>query len=166
MCAALEQGGTAVRIRITTLAVLLACAGATCAQADPPADVMQIVREGDIKWTPSRLIPGAHTAVVSGNPTQPGPYVMRVKFTPGTMSPPHFHPETRYIVVLKGTWWVGSGPKWDRDATTPVPAGSLVVHHPNKIHYDGAKDEEVTLQIVGVGPSGTIPVDESGQPKK
>ena len=80
--------------------------------------------------------------------------------------PPHFHPETRYIVVLKGTWWVGSGPKWDRDATTPVPAGSLVVHHPNKIHYDGAKDEEVTLQIVGVGPSGTIPVDESGQPKK
>ena len=155
-----------MRIRITTLAVLLACAGATCARADPPADVMQIVREGDIQWTPSRLIPGAHTAVVSGNPTQPGPYVVRVKFAPGTMSPPHFHPETRYIVVLKGTWWVGSGPKWDRDATTPVPAGSLVVHHPNKIHYDGAKDEEVMLQIVGVGPSATIPVDESGQPKK
>ena len=46
-----------MRIRTTTLAVLLACAGATCVRADPPADVMQIVREGDIKWTPSRLIP-------------------------------------------------------------------------------------------------------------
>lgn len=60
-----------------------------------------------------------------------------------TMSPPHFHPEERYIAVLKGTWWVGAGPKWDRSATTPVPAGSFVVHHPNKIHYDGAKDEEL-----------------------
>ena len=33
-----------------------------------------------------------------------------------TMSPPHFHPEERYIAVLKGTWWVGAGPKWDRNA--------------------------------------------------
>jgi quercetin dioxygenase-like cupin family protein len=134
--------------------------------ADPPAEVMNIVREAEIQWTPSRVAPGVQTAIVSGNPTQPGPYVVRVKFAPGTMSPPHFHPETRYIVVLKGTWWVGAGPKWDRDATTPVPAGSFVVHHPNKIHYDGAKNEEVLLQIVGVGPSATTPVDESGQPKK
>src|SRR5205814_2309077 len=74
--------------------------------------------------------------------------------------------ETRYIVVLKGTWWIGSGPKWDKENTTPVPAGSFVVHHANQIHYDGAKDEEVVLQIMGIGPSATIPVDESGQPKR
>jgi hypothetical protein len=46
-----------------------------------------------------------------------------------------------------------------------VPAGSAVVHHPDKIHYDGAKDEEVTLQITGIGPSGTKLVDESGHAK-
>ncbi len=74
--------------------------------------------------------------------------------------------ETRYIVVLKGTWYVGYGTDWDKTKTTPVPAGSFVVHHPNKIHWDGAKDEEVILQIMGVGPSATIRVDESGQPKK
>jgi hypothetical protein len=68
-------------------------------------------------------------------------------------------------VGLKGTWWVGAGPKWDKDATTPVPAGSFVVHHPNKIHCDGAKDEEVTLQISGIGPSATSMVDEAGPPK-
>ena len=61
---------------------------------------------------------------------------------------------------------MGSGPRWDKEATTPVPAGSFVIHYPNKIHYDGAKDEEVILRIIGVGPSATIPVDESGQPKK
>jgi quercetin dioxygenase-like cupin family protein len=147
-------------------AVFAGAASPLVVLADPPADVMNIVREADIKWTPSMVAPGVQTAVVAGNPSQPGPYVVRVKFAPGTMSPPHFHPETRYIVVLKGTWWVGAGPKWDRDATTPVPAGSLVVHHPNKIHYDGAKNEDVLLQIIGVGPSATTPVDEAGQPKK
>jgi hypothetical protein len=55
--------------------------------------------------------------------------------TPGENSrgTPILSPEARYIVVLKGTWWEGSGPKWDKEATTPVPAGSFVIHHPNKI---------------------------------
>jgi hypothetical protein len=30
------------------------------------------------------------------------------------------------------------------------------------VHYDGAKDEEVIVQITGMGPSGTIPVDSGG----
>ena len=153
-----------MRLHQTLLAAALICAGS--ALADPPADVMQIIRDADIKWTQGPFGAGLETAVLAGDPLQPGPYVMHAKFAPGTMSPPHFHAETRYILVLKGTWWVGAGSKWDRDATTPVPAGSLVIHHPNKIHYDGAKDEEVVLQIVGIGPSATIPVDESGQPKK
>jgi quercetin dioxygenase-like cupin family protein len=145
----------------------LACSASFAVLADPPTDVMNIVRETDIKWVANPLVPGLASAVVQGNPSDSGnPYVIRVRFAPNTMSPPHFHPEARYIVVLKGTWWVGSGPKWDKEATTPVPAGSFVIHHANNIHYDGAKDEEVLLQIIGVGPSATIPVDESGQPKK
>ena len=149
----------------TMVATALGCAGGAFA-ADPPADVMQIVREADVKWTQGPFGAGLQIAVLAGDPSQPGPYVLHAKFAPGTMSPPHFHAETRYILVLKGTWWLGTGPKWDRDATTPVPAGTFVIHHPNKIHYDGAKDGEVVLQIVGMGPSATIPVDESGQPKK
>jgi len=132
---------------------------------EPDPSTMVITREADIVWTENPRIPGAKTAIVYGDPSLPGLYIIRVRFPPGTMSPPHFHPEARYIVVLKGTWWVGSGPKWDREATTPVPAGGFVVHHPNKIHYDGAKDEEVTLQISGIGPSATKLVDESGQAK-
>jgi quercetin dioxygenase-like cupin family protein len=144
--------------------------GFACASpgyCDPPAEVMNIVREGEIKFMPSRLVPGVAQAIIQGDPGVPGqPYVVRIKFSPGTFSPPHFHPETRHIVVLKGTWWVGAGPKWDKEATTPVPAGSFVVHHANQIHYDGAKNAGVLLQIIGVGPSATIRVDESGQPKR
>jgi quercetin dioxygenase-like cupin family protein len=134
--------------------------------ADPPAQVMNIIREPDLKFAPSKTTYGISQAVISGNPADPGKvYVVRNRFAPGTFSAPHFHPETRYIQVLKGTWWVGSGPKFDKDATTPVPAGSFVVHHPNQIHWDGAKDEEAVVQIMGVGPSATIRVDEVGRPK-
>jgi hypothetical protein len=34
-----------------------------------------------------------------------------------------------------------------------VPAGTFVTHFAKQIHYDGAKDEEVVIQIVGMGPA-------------
>ena len=134
--------------------------------ADPPTAVMNIMRADDLQFAPSKVVPGAANTVIWGNPAKPGEiYVVRNRFSPGAFSRPHFHPETRYITVLKGTWWVGSGPKFDKDASTPVPAGSTVVHHANQIHWDGARDEEVIVQIMGIGPSASIPVDEAGRPK-
>jgi quercetin dioxygenase-like cupin family protein len=153
--------------KMTRHIVLALCVVSPVAFADPPTDIMNITREGDVKFIASPIVPGVASAVISGDPKNPGqPYVVRNRFSPNTFSPPHFHPETRYIVVLKGTWWVGTGTDWDKSKTTPVPAGSFVVHHPNKIHWDGAKDEEVILQIMGVGPSATVLVDDKGQPKK
>jgi len=36
-------------------------------------------------------------------------------------------PTTVFIAVLQGTWWVGTGPKFDPEkGTTPMPAGSFV----------------------------------------
>ena len=149
----------------TCSAALLFCiAGPTL--GDPPTTVMNIMREPELKFVPSRVVQGASQAVIWGNPAKPNEmYVVRNRFSPNTFSPPHFHPETRYITVIKGTWWVGSGAKFDKEATTPLPAGSVVVHHANQIHWDGAKDEEVIVQIMGTGPSATIPVDEAGRPK-
>ncbi|HEX3140761.1 MAG TPA: cupin domain-containing protein [Rhizobacter sp.] len=153
------------RLLVTLLTALSVSVSVSVQAADPDPSVMIVKREADMVWVENPSVPGLKMAVLYGNPGAPGPYVIRVRFSPGTMSPPHFHPEERQIVVLKGTWWVGTGSKWDREATVPMPAGSFAVHHPGKIHYDGAKDEEVVVQISGVGPSGTKLVDESGQAK-
>ncbi len=99
--------------------------------------------------------PGVKSAVLYGDPTKPGPYVVRVKWLPGNMSRPHSHPNDRFIVVLSGTWWAGTGEKFDPENTIPMPAGSFVTHFGGKIHYDGAKDEEAVLQIHGMGPATT-----------
>jgi hypothetical protein len=39
--------------------------------------------------------------------------------------------------VLSGTWWVGSGPKFDPDhGTVPMPAGSFVTHFGKQAHAE------------------------------
>jgi len=113
----------------------------------------------DIKW---ERAPGAmaERAVLFGDPSKPGPYVMRLKWLPGGMSRPHFHPHDRFFVVISGTWWVGTGEKFDPESTLPVTAGSYVVHYANKIHYDGAKGEECVIQVWGMGPATSTPAEK------
>jgi hypothetical protein len=99
----------------------------------------------------------AESAVLYGDPDKPGLYAVMQKWLPGNMSRPHWHPNDRFITVLKGTWWVGTGEPFDPDTTTPVPAGSAVTHFGKEIHYDGAKDGEAVLLIVGEGPATNTP---------
>jgi hypothetical protein len=76
------------------------------------------------------------------------------------MSRPHFHANDRYITVLSGTWWVGTGAKYDPDSTVAIPAGSYVTHFAKQIHWDGAKDVECVLEIVGQGPATSTPAEK------
>jgi len=111
-----------------------------------------------IQWHDDPM--GLKAAVLYGDPSKPGLYIMLVKWLPGHMSHPHFHPNDRFITVLSGTWWVGTGPKFDPEATVPLPAGTFVTHFGKQIHYDGAKDVEAVLQIVGEGPATDTPAEQ------
>ena len=121
----------------------------TAADLDPKAIAIQLPKE--IKWVRTAN-GGAETAQVVGDPAKPGLYVVLQKWLPHNNSRPHFHPNDRYITVLSGTWWVGTGSHYNYDTTTPLPAGSFVTHYGNQVHYDGAKDGDVILEIVGMGP--------------
>lgn len=115
----------------------------------------------DIKWRDPLGVSGVNQAILQGDPTKPGLYVVMNKFKPGNFSKPHFHPNDRFITVVSGTWWVGTGNKWDKNATVPVKAGGFVRHFAKQVHYDGAKDEEVVLIIVGEGPATLTLVEEA-----
>jgi len=99
-------------------------------------------------------------AVLAGDPSKPGLYVVMVKWLPGGMSRPHFHPNDRFIMVLKGTWWMGTGTRFDPASTVPMPAGTFVTHFGKQVHYDGAKDEEAVLLITGEGPATSTAAEE------
>jgi hypothetical protein len=102
---------------------------------------------------------GSEEAILAGDPDKPGLYVVLVKWLPHHMSHPHFHPNDRFITVLSGTWWVGTGTRFDPDATVAMPAGSFVTHFGRQVHYDGAKDEPTVLEIVGEGPATATPAE-------
>ena len=112
-----------------------------------------------IQW--SALNPaGVQAATSVGDPSKEGLYVQLVKWTAGNhFSPPHFHPHDRFVTVLKGTWWVGTGTKFDPYATVPMPAGTFVTHYGQEVHFDGARDEDAILLIVGEGPVTATPAE-------
>ncbi len=122
---------------------------------DPAALVYKLPEQ--IHWTDGPA--GAKMAVLAGDPAKPGLYIVLIKWTAHHMSHPHWHPNDRYITVLSGTWWVGTGAKFDPDSTVPLPAGSFVTHFGKQIHYDGAKDGEPVLEIVGEGPATATPAE-------
>jgi len=119
------------------------------ADLDPKA--INITLPKDIKWVATAG--GSEQAILAGDPSKPGIYVVLTKWLPNKNSRPHSHPNDRFITVLKGTWWVNTGANYDPDGMKPVPAGSYVVHYGGQVHYDGAKNEECILEIVGMGPA-------------
>jgi len=109
----------------------------------------------EIVWTDRPGYQGVKFATLAGDPSKPGIYVIRAKFSPGWMTRPHWHPEDRHVIVVSGTWYTGEGDEFDPEKTVPLRPGSYMKHPAKAHHYDGAKDEEVVVQIVGYGPSGT-----------
>ena len=125
------------------------------------AAAVQFLLQDEVKWSTPLSAPNA-AAIIAGDPTKPGLYVQLTKWRAGNnFSRPHFHPNDRYITVLKGTWWVGSGNKFDPASTVPMPAGTVVTHFGKQVHYDGAKDEDAVLLIVGEGPATLTRVEEA-----
>ena len=73
-----------------------------------------------VPWRDSPLQPGAQMAVLAGELRAPGLYIQRVKYPKGAMTPAHYHPDDRHVVVLAGTWYAGFG-----DTSDPAKAMAL-----------------------------------------
>jgi hypothetical protein len=41
-----------------------------------------------------------------------------------------------------------------------MPTGSFVTHFGKQVHFDGAKDEDTIILVVGEGPATSIPAEE------
>jgi len=144
------------RTGMALVAAAFMSANAHAVELDPKAVVYTLPE--NIKWVVNERAGNAQ-AVIAGDPSKPGLYVVLTKWLAGNhFSRPHFHPNDRFITVVKGTWWVGSGPNFDpANSTVPLAAGSVVTHYGKQVHYDGAKDEDAVLLIVGDGPATSTP---------
>ena len=151
----------AARWTFGAIAIVLLAGPAASGQLRPDAHGFLRVSPDDITWNGGAAM---QSIVIAGDPAKPGLYVIRNRFPPGQMSRPHFHNQDRYVTVIKGTWWTATGPDADvfnPDKTVPQKPGTFMLHPAGAHHYDGAKDEEVIVQIIGMGPVTTTPVGGS-----
>ncbi|MFF1832485.1 cupin domain-containing protein [Paenarthrobacter sp. NPDC058040] len=114
------------------------------------------LQPGTEEWTPAYEY-GINIMNVHGDPHEEGLYVIRIKWPANVMSLPHHHPEDRHITVLTGTWYAGTGETFDPDTAVAMGPGSYMFHPAGAVHWDGSKDEETVIEIVGYGPSQLIP---------
>ena len=142
------------------LVVLLTPAGVGRAQQDSSQPLVHVSK---LRLQPDEAAGGGR---VFGSPSESGMYVTRIRFEAGRHTRPHYHTQDRWVTVLEGTWWTGEGDVFDPERMIPIREGGLMYHPAGFRHYDGAKDEDVVVQIMGMGPVETIrtEIDASGAP--
>src|ERR1700681_1676035 len=122
------------------------------------APALRFVLPESLKMGPTPIGEGLSVATVAGNPAESGSnYVLYAKYAAGAKSVPHTHRDQRVMTVLSGTFYVGAGPQAEEAKMTALKPGSMIIVPPNSVHWGWAKDGEVILEEVGIGPSNTVP---------
>ena len=129
--------------------------------------VFRSVLPEEIEWKPFPAFPpSVRLAVVVGDPTQPGPYVIRVKAASGAKLMPHRHPEDRIYTVISGVFYIGLGERFDGDKVNAYPPGSVVVLPGNTWHFHWAKSGQYVTQVNAIGPLGVEYEDRADDPRE
>ncbi len=115
---------------------------------------------------PPNLPKGTQISLVSGDPSQPGPFVLRVKFPAHTVIAPHTHSEAETLTILSGTIYHAHGPTLDKAAGKELRAGGFVFLPKDMPHSLWTTDQPVELQVNGSGPFGLNYINPADDPSK
>lgn len=120
----------------------------------------------DIDWKPFPAFPpSVRLAVVVGEPSLEGPYVIRVKVPRDVKLMPHMHPEDRVYTVLSGIFYIGLGDRFEADELQAYPPGSVIILPGNTPHFHWAKSGEYVSQVSANGPLGLHYVNPKDDPR-
>jgi uncharacterized RmlC-like cupin family protein len=98
---------------------------------------------------------GIRTTVLSGDPTKPGPYTIRL-LVPGNLRiESHVHRDERSAVVVSGHWAIGYGRRFDASALKVLAPGSFYTEPAEEPHFASTGAEPVVIYISGYGPTDT-----------
>ncbi len=120
----------------------------------------------DIAWAPGPpfLPPGVQLAVLEGDPSQAGPFAIRLSMPDGYKIPPHSHPTTEHVTVISGEFHLGMGDTFDAAKGTTLPAGSFGYLPAQMTHFAWSKGATV-VQVHGEGPFAINYVNSADDPR-
>jgi quercetin dioxygenase-like cupin family protein len=149
------------------------CMGAVPASAQAAQQIDRMVthehtvfNESKIDWKDEPVLPkGAKSALVIGDPSKAGVFIVYLKFPRNYVIPAHTHPFTEVVTVLKGKVGSGFGAKFDKSKGEVLASGSSFTLPADEPHYLW-NDEEVVALLVATGPWGITYVDPKDDPRK
>jgi quercetin dioxygenase-like cupin family protein len=120
-----------------------------------------------VKWGPAppSLPKGAMAAVLTGDPSKSGAYVIRLKMPANYKIPAHHHPTTENVTILSGGFHAGMGDKLDADKGQAFEPGGFVSMPAGMNHYAWATTETI-VQVHGDGPFAIVYVNPADDPSK
>jgi quercetin dioxygenase-like cupin family protein len=134
----------------------------------PAAEAKHVMMSAeDLKWGPAppSLPPGAQAAVLDGDPTKAGLFVVRLKFPDGYKVAPHWHPTDEHVVVIAGSLSLGLGNKVDDASMHALKAGGYSKMPRRTNHYAKATGETI-IQLTAMGPFAVTYVNPQDDPRK
>ena len=132
----------------------------------PGQDVFRSILSEDVDWKPFPAFPpSARLAIMVGQPTEPGPYVIRVKVPAGVKLMPHRHPEDRVYTVISGVFYIGVGERFDGEKLEAYPPGAVIVLPGGTPHFHWARSGEYVTQVTAIGPLGLQYLNPDDDPR-
>ena len=119
-----------------------------------------------LEWAPApNFVPeGAQITVLSGDPSNDGPYVVRLKMPAGYKIPAHNHPTTEMVTVISGDFHLGMGDKLDEEKSMLLTAGGYAEAPAQMNHYAWASSPTI-VQVHGQGPFAITYVNPADDPR-
>ncbi|MDO9384927.1 MAG: cupin domain-containing protein [Hyphomicrobiaceae bacterium] len=145
---------------------LMTFAGSALAQdVNDVHETHELVPE-EMKYEGNPAFPkGTQTVVLLGDPTKPGLFILRAKFPPNYIVPPHTHPVFETVTVLSGSMGSGMGEKVDKPKGKMLKAGSVLGLPANHAHYVWTEGEEVIIQVTAIGPFDLKYINPADDPR-
>ncbi len=157
---------------VVVVALCAIVAGARLARSQshgsPPAGAAahQAIAPDDLRWgeAPPALPKGAKMAVLAGDPTKSGLFVVRLKVPAGYKIMPHSHPTDENLTIISGSFGAGMGDKLEANVKA-MPAGSFF-HMPAQMHHFAVAKSDAVIEIAAMGPFVITYVDPTDDPSK
>jgi quercetin dioxygenase-like cupin family protein len=120
-----------------------------------------------VKWGPPPpfLPPGSKMAVMLGDPSKKGLFIIRGQLPDGYTIPPHWHSTAENVTVLSGTFNVGMGDKLDKSKGQALTPGGFFSAPPRMPHFAWATGETI-VEVTAMGPLDFRYVDSKDDPSK
>jgi len=133
----------AIVIALSAIALAMTWAGKT------QKEVVGLTPE-QVRWfTPPYYNDGRQRAQLFGDSSKGGAWIDRVKIPGGKRVLAHTHPQDELVTVIEGTWYLGTGERFDSAKLKGYPAGSFIVIPAGVPHFVSAQEGSVIVQLSG-----------------